>query len=108
MLRERPRRCSSYLHPGPTSQSNQFIHHTENRNQTFAHSGPQDENDTDINRSGADYNAMTRIASGAGGVAAIGAGLSFFDGNGADGATIQKFVNKGIKVAGATAAGSIL
>ena len=89
-------------------KSNQFIHNTENRNQTFAHSGPQDENDTDINRSGADYNAMTRITSGAGGVAAIGAGLSFFNGNGAEGATIQKFVNKGIKVAGATAAGVYL
>lgn len=84
------------------SQSNQY------HNTTFAHSGPQDENDTDINRSGADYNSMTRIASGAGGVAAIGAGLSFFDANGADGAIYQKFVNKGIKVIGATAAGVIV
>ena len=84
------------------SQSNQY------HNTTFAHSGPQDENDTDINRSGADYNSMTRIASGAGGVAAIGAGLSFFKREGADGAEIQKFVNKGIKVIGATAAGVIV
>jgi hypothetical protein len=91
------------------SQSNSFKQNRgEGRNQTFAQSGPQDENDTDINRSGADYNSMTRIASGAGGVAAIGAGLSFFDANGPDGAHIQKFFNKGIKVVGATAAGVIV
>jgi len=69
--------------------------------------GPQTENDTNINRSSADLEAITRINSGTGAVAGLMSGLAFFDANGPDGATAQKFVNKAAKVGVAAAAGIV-
>ena len=61
--------------------------------------GPQTEQDTEINRTSADIDAIGRIGTGTGAVSGLAAGLGFFNGNGKS--TFGKFINKGTKVAGA-------
>ena len=67
--------------------------------------GPQTEQDTEINRTSADIDAIGRIGTGTGAVSGLAAGLGFFNGNGKS--KFGEFINKGTKVAGAVIAGAV-
>ena len=64
------------------------------------------EYDTSANRASSEMNAQKNVVGGAAAVSALGAGLSFFKGNGDS--SFGSFLNKGAKVVGATAGAAIL
>jgi len=64
------------------------------------------ENDSAANRASSEMNAQKNVVGGAAGISALGAGLTFFKGNGES--KFGSFLNKATKVVGATAGAAIL